>query len=747
MPALFTKPPSSPLRANFPPPYMSPRRPRSSTALSSTMVTPTSSGLQPYLGLRARVSLAWLAYPILVLLLVLIQLFLTLQSIQDGVSDAKQRLLASCSGVEGAASVAVSIPHFMAEQTNDALVIGAERIVHGLAVVLDISIRAIEAIVLYIIDTYRSLYLCLAEFVVRASLALLIAAAEEAEKVFAEAVNGIRTAIQSTIGAAESVFNGAINDLNKLPLVHIQPPKLDIPDLGALQNVKVPTGLSDALIKLNTTLPTLAELRDSLDKLVTTPFEAMRLEVTDKLSKATIDRNLLQIPPQKTVKFCQNLDTSFIDEIGKILSSGIKLIILAILIVIIIITLCNMLKEWFLWKRRLIHLQRSRNAWLSSSVHSLSSPKLLSFLQSMQNPLVSRLTNRFSAKGASSHRVPWLLAYLTWPSALMFLGAGLLGLLVVEGQLAALDRLRNRAVQQANSGVTDLTQLVANRINQETGNSSAAFANSTNTVILRFQNDVNDHMLGWAGTTTTTLNNTLVSFYDGLTRAVSATFDNTPLRNPALELLNCLLGSKVAGIEKALTFIHDNAHVELPTVSPTVLMITPRQTQDLVSSFNSESPQISPDAEAGADQTPATRYVDKLIDRYVKALHKQRVTYLLILGCYLVVIIFSLIGIAWDIIRRRRSGGTQDNSQPKAMDEKPQASDAPITQSGLKGKGRNEIRLPTPSLPKLFRPSHPSPSPPKFSDIANKIHLVSKFSPITPSPSSGSKWPAGKAKP
>jgi hypothetical protein len=37
---------------------------------------------------------------------------------------------------------------------------------------------------------------CLAEFVVRGSLALLIAVAEEAEKAFTDAVHGLRTAIR-----------------------------------------------------------------------------------------------------------------------------------------------------------------------------------------------------------------------------------------------------------------------------------------------------------------------------------------------------------------------------------------------------------------------------------------------------------------------------------------------------------------------------------------------------------------------
>lgn len=114
--------------------------------------------LMPYLGLRARISLAWLSYPILIILLIVIQLILTLASLEDGRLDSKRELSASCAGLEAAASLATSLPHFMAQQTNQFIISRATDIVHGLASVLDLSLQAIQAIVLYVVDTYRSLY-------------------------------------------------------------------------------------------------------------------------------------------------------------------------------------------------------------------------------------------------------------------------------------------------------------------------------------------------------------------------------------------------------------------------------------------------------------------------------------------------------------------------------------------------------------------------------------------------------------
>ena len=50
--------------------------------------------------------------------------------------------------------------------------------VRGVAYMIDISIRAFTAILIFVIDVYRSLFLCLADLVVRSGLTLAINATE-----------------------------------------------------------------------------------------------------------------------------------------------------------------------------------------------------------------------------------------------------------------------------------------------------------------------------------------------------------------------------------------------------------------------------------------------------------------------------------------------------------------------------------------------------------------------------------------
>ena len=134
--------------------------------------------LPPYLGSWALASLAFTSPVILALILVILRLVLAISSANASIDSAKARLVSSCTGLEQAASTAISFPHYLAANMNNVTADGAEAIVHGLGTVLDMSVLSIQQIVLFIIDTYRSMYLCLADLVVRGSMALAIGATQ-----------------------------------------------------------------------------------------------------------------------------------------------------------------------------------------------------------------------------------------------------------------------------------------------------------------------------------------------------------------------------------------------------------------------------------------------------------------------------------------------------------------------------------------------------------------------------------------
>jgi hypothetical protein len=139
----------------------------------------STTTLKPYLQLPHLLSLTWLAYPILSLLFVVFRLQLSSSASQDAVANAKGDLLASCRAAEQASTAAASMPRFLATATNQQIADAANGTMNAAREALVLSLTVMEAIIDFIVDIYRSTFLCFLELVVRGGLAILISAVQE----------------------------------------------------------------------------------------------------------------------------------------------------------------------------------------------------------------------------------------------------------------------------------------------------------------------------------------------------------------------------------------------------------------------------------------------------------------------------------------------------------------------------------------------------------------------------------------
>ena len=135
--------------------------------------------LRPYLQLSHLLSLTWLAYPILSLIFVVFRLQLSGISAQDAVANAKSELLTSCKAAERAATGAASMPRYMAAATNQQITDAVNGTMNAARATMVLALTVMEAIINFIIDTYRSTFLCFLELVVRGGLSILIGAVDE----------------------------------------------------------------------------------------------------------------------------------------------------------------------------------------------------------------------------------------------------------------------------------------------------------------------------------------------------------------------------------------------------------------------------------------------------------------------------------------------------------------------------------------------------------------------------------------
>ena len=146
---------------------------------SHSAMQPSQSTLRPYLQLPHILSLTWLAYPILSLLFVIFRLQLSSSAAQSAVANAKDDLLTACQAAQQAATAAASMPRYMAIATNQQFADAVNGTMNGAREALILSLTVMEAIINFLIDIYRSTFLCFLDLIVTGGLALLISAVQE----------------------------------------------------------------------------------------------------------------------------------------------------------------------------------------------------------------------------------------------------------------------------------------------------------------------------------------------------------------------------------------------------------------------------------------------------------------------------------------------------------------------------------------------------------------------------------------
>ena len=144
--------------------------------------------------------------------------------------------------------------------------------------------------------------------------------------------------------------------------IEITVPQFSIPSLTSLQNVSIPTGFEDTLIQLNSSLPTLSELKDKMNSIIEIPFQALKNEINEtRLEMASsFNSSILPVPPLSqlsaahandlSTELCGDLDTSLIDDTANALHklSNVAIGLMFLLLFLVWGALC--IWEWKRWK-------------------------------------------------------------------------------------------------------------------------------------------------------------------------------------------------------------------------------------------------------------------------------------------------------------------------------------------------------------------------------------------------------------
>ncbi|KAF9646255.1 hypothetical protein BDM02DRAFT_3147717 [Thelephora ganbajun] len=617
-----------------------------------------STSLKPYLELPHLLSLAWVAYPILSLLFVIFRLLSSADSAQSSIESAKENLLASCKAAERAASSTASFPRYMALAANQQFTDAVNGTLNGARAALVLSLTVMEAVINFLVDIYRSTFLCFLELIVRGTLSVLISATQEITNFLQNTLGNLRTSIQNDIASVNNVIKAAVDGINKVnPFADITAPQFTVPSLDGLQNVQIPDDFTQALIKLNSSIPSVAEIKHKLNGLLDAPFELTKKEINDTFNSVSFKPSVFSIPQQSTITFCDQIDTSVIDDLGRDLIKMTKIGIIIIIAVIFLLILANCALEWYKWRCLQNHLEYTRQAWNTDltvyhhpTAHStpsiqLTNHNLLTLHGITAHPLLMRIANQISALfrlSPSQHiHTRWFFSYVFHPPALACFLIGFVGLLSVQLQLFALGPIEQSYRNKALSSVNDFSNTIATAMNENMLNQSAVYTSQVNAEVDVIQNTINDGVFGWVNSTTSTLNTTLNNFYGEVQDLVGTVFGGTILEKPMHDFVSCLIGSKVDALSSALTFMHDNLHVDMPRMNQSFLVLSPADVNDVA------RPVALAAIGSGSGNEEDGGIVGRIVSNYVKALKKERVMFLIFIGIWGIVVLMAFLVIFW----------------------------------------------------------------------------------------------------
>jgi hypothetical protein len=137
---------------------------------------------------------------------------------------------------------------------------------------------------------------------------------------------------------------------------------------------------------------------------------------------------------------------------------------------------------------------------------------------------------------------------------------------------------------------------------------------------------------------------------------IKSVFTGTPLEDPILDVLNCVVLMKVAGIQNGLTFVNENAEVQFPRVDNSSLGIALRSVDAFQQATQGSSSLIG--------------ILDNIINKWEAAIRRQAILAGVLMAVYLLVVFMGLariIYVARKGERNRGEGGGLSTIQPHGI--------------------------------------------------------------------------------
>lgn len=585
-----------------------------------------NTGITPYLGLNARLSQTWINRWTILLLLVLARLLIAIVSLNEDIGSAKREALSACTSVESVGSAMASMPHYLAAGVNELTATGVEKAIDGLMEMLTLTITGVEELTVFYINMLTSTYVCLITLVVAGSLHVAVALIEDITSFLNTTLTTIGNDIQGSITDFETDLNkiiASVDDALKLVGTSIAIPTLDVnTSIAALHDLEIPTSFNTELQTLNNEIPTFAEVNNLTNTALRWPFEEVKKLIANHTSNYTFDRSLFPVPAKETLSFCSDNNDigKFFDGLVEtaITARKVALVVLCLLATIVCVPMAyREIRSWRTMKQR-------------AQLINTGTYDSMDITYIVSRPYTATAGIQLANKFHTTRRqalVRWVLAYATTIPALFVLCLGLAGLFSCLCQYIILKAVE-REVPNLETEITNFADKVVDALED----ASNQWQNGTNSAILDLQKKINNDLFHWVNISAVGLNDTLNVFVDESIKVLNFTFGGTILYTPVTELFECLIGLKVAGIEKGLTWVSDHAYIDFPLLPNNTFSV------GAASSLNNSSPSES---FLAAGQNGTADAISSAVESLVTKLQN---------GIRMEVIISSFVVLLWVVI-------------------------------------------------------------------------------------------------
>jgi len=591
----------------------------------------TAGDITPYLGLRARLSQIWINRWTVLLILVLVRVLILIAGLNDDIGDAKAKALQACTKVEDIGSAMASMPHYLSVGVNEMAGVGISKAVHAMVSVLMMILTGVEQLIMFVINFYIGMYICLTAALIHGTLDVAVGAADAVTKVINDGIKGITDGLANDVSGVQNTINSifdAVNSATGLVGKHFDPPKIDVSGrINDLHNIKVDdTAFVKSIVSLNGTIPTYDEAENLAKKAISIPFEMVKTALNSSYGAYAFDTTIFPVANKQALTFCS--DNSIINDFFETLYKIARDAKIAFIVVLLVLAVLACVPMSYMEIRR---FRRQRNHARVFTQHGYDS---MDVVYIASRPITATAGIKIASKfrGKRQLLARWAVAYATSLPAIFVLSLAVAGFFSCFCQWVLLRAIEKEAPALANQ-VGDFAAEVVTTLEDV----SEKWATDANGVLLHFQDEVNNDVLGYVVNATSAVNNTLNTFTDEINKGISAVFGGTVLDNTVHNVVRCLIGLKIEAVEKGLTWVHDNAHVTLP-LFPNDTFSTGAQKSisgdsDLTSFLSSPS-------------SVTTDEITAAVDHVVNYLHNNMIQEALIsTGLLLVYVIVVLLGV------------------------------------------------------------------------------------------------------